>query len=97
MIYNVVLITPTHKLGGEGYYEAEIQEATVEKGEYHKIGNPWHSDSVNFYGKVKMDFENNGNIVVWSGDNNMHVTPGYTTEIFCAKECIEKTFCIKIK
>lgn len=92
MAHNVVLITPTRKVGSEGFFEAEVQEAIAENGEYRKVGNSWHSDSVHFFGQPEMDFENNGEMVVWSRDNKMLVREGYTTRIYCGQETIDKYY-----
>ena len=77
-----VLITPTHKVGSEGYYEAKIQEADSTPNGYNLIGKPWHSDSVHLHGELQIDFENKGNIVVWNCDEELIVKEAYTTKIF---------------
>lgn len=88
----VVLITPTHRVGSEGYYEANIQMATATEKGYEKIGKPWHSDSVHFHGELDIDFENNGNIVVWNTYDELFVRDAYTTNIYGGKEAIEKYY-----
>ena len=79
----VVLLTPTHRIGSEGYYETKVQIANSTPNGYEKIGKPWVSDSVHFHGNLNMDFENKGNIVVWS-DDEMVVREAYTTNIFAS-------------
>lgn len=90
MAHDVVLITPTRKVGSEGFFEAEVQMAVAEHGEYRKVGNPWHSDSIHFHGVPEMDFENNGEMVVWSRDNKILVREAYTTNIYCGEEAINE-------
>ena len=84
----VVLITPTHKVGSEGYYEAKIQEADSTPNGFNLTGKPWHSDSVHLYGELQMDFENKGNIVVWNTDDKILVREAYTTKIYGGEEAI---------
>ena len=78
----VILITPTHNIGPEGYYEATIQMADSTITGYNPVGKPWHSDSVHFHGELQMDFENNGNIVIWNPNDELIVKEAYTTRIF---------------
>lgn len=86
----VVLITPTHAVGSEGFYEAKIQEADSTPNGYNLVGKPWRSDSVHFHGELEIDFENKGNIVIWNRSNKILVKEGYTTNIYGGEEAINK-------
>lgn len=86
MAHTVVLITPTHRIGYDGYYEAKLQMAKSTPNGYEKIGKPWIADSVHFYGNLNMDFENKGNIVVWNDDDNLVVRESYGTKIFATQK-----------
>ena len=90
MAHNVILVTPTHKVGEDGWHEATLQRAISSEGKFEKIGDPWLSDSIHLYGELNIDFENDGDIVIWHDDNEIFVRDNYGTKIFGGKEIIDK-------
>lgn len=87
-IMKCVLITPTHQVNPDGYFEAKIQEADFTSTGIRLVDKPWYSDNIHFHGELQMDFENRGNIVVWNRNNRIFVRQSYTTDIYGGEEAI---------